>query len=816
MGSVIRIRGAAQHCLKHFDLDLPQGRIIALLGPSGSGKSTLAYDTLFAESRRRFLDCLSPHARQLLTRPEKPAFDSITGLPPALCLKQHASAGPGHTPLGTLTEALDYLRIIYAAIGTPHDPVTGAVLTKLSPDEIIMRLAALPEGTRLILLAPMPASFGVDDPEADFRDLRRQGFLRIRANGEILDLDDIEPSSLPRQAELVVDRMVVRPSSESRLADSLQTALRMCADEVRVLIREPNEECEHLESFYTCYRNNETGFVLPELNPKSFSHESRTGSCPTCEGAGIVRQGKKEHPCPDCRGLRLSPVILAVTLSWGGQELNLAEFCKVSIAENLEMLPALIVPPAFQPLVSQVTEELKKRLLCLQELGLDYLSLDRTVESLSGGELQRARLAGQLGGGLSGTLYILDEPTIGLHPRETERLLNALRRLRDMGNTVLVVEHDPLVLAAADYLVEMGLGAGENGGRIIAQGTFEELTANPDSPSGAWLSGKRKLPVSKPHDIAQCAWVTLRKACIRNLKNVTFRFPLASFTCISGPSGSGKSTLVHECLLPAFRTGKLEGAESLRRTVSVDQSPIGSSPRSTLATATGILDILRPLFASLPLSKQRGYTATRFSVNVRGGRCERCGGTGLLEVDMNFLADVYTECDACHGRRYNRETLEVTWRGKSIADILALTVDEALDLLQKLPRAEAILRSLHDLGLGYLQLDRPSSSLSGGEAQRIKLAIHLSKALSLRTERRTKDGERLLFILDEPSTGLHFAEIELLLHAIYALRDAGHTILCIEHNTAILERADYLVEMGLGSGKLGGKIVREGTPATLH
>lgn len=810
MERLIRIRGAAQHALKRLDLDLPAGKMIALLGPSGSGKSTLAFDTLFAESRRRFLDCLSPRARQLLARPGKPVVDSIEGLPPALCLEQNASAGPGRALLGSLTETLDYLRILYAAIGLPHDPVTGEPLSKMSPGEIVDALIMLPQDTRLTLLAPLSPRFG-ENPESDFLELRKQGFLRVRMGGQLLDLDELPPGEPPGPVELVIDRIVVRPQSASRLADSLQTALRISPDEVRALVQQPGEE-PALRSFYTRYRNGETGFVLPDLDPKSFSPDSRQGACPVCGGLGVVRKAKTETLCPACKGLRLSPTILGVTLSFSGKEYNLAQFCQLSIRENLELLPGLDVPEALRSPVSIATEELAKRLECLRELGLDYLSLDRPVSTLSGGELQRARLAGQLGGGLSGVLYILDEPTIGLHPRETERLAAALRTLRDRGNTILIVEHDPLLLAHADYLVEMGPGSGPAGGRILAQGTLEELIANPDSPSGAWLSGRRKLAEAPavvpgaPHE-----WVTLRHAKAHNLKNVTFRFPLGRLTCLSGPGGSGKSTLVHDCLAPACRAGKLENGEKIHRVVLVDQSPLGASPRSTPATATGLLDVLRPLYASLPLAKQRGYTASRFSTNVRGGRCERCAGTGCLEVDMNFLADVYTECDMCHGTRYNRETLEVTWRGKSIAQALALTVDEASEFFKSIPAATAILKSLRDLGLGYLQLDRNSTTLSGGEAQRIKLATYLAKAAP-RSGKRLGRGEHILFILDEPSTGLHFGEVDLLLRAFYTLRAAGHSILCIEHHTGILERADYLVEMGPGSGAEGGRIVYEGPP----
>ena len=806
----IRITGASQNTLRHINLKLPAGKLIALMGPSGSGKSTLAYDTLFAESRRRFLDCLSAGARRLLARPEKPRVESIEGLPPALCLEQHQPGGQSRTVLGSLTETLDYLRILYAAIGVPHDPVTGARLTRLSPEEICTALLALPENTRLTLLAPLSPAFG-QNSESDILMLRKQGYLRVRVAGEILELDDLEaaPPAGGQVCELVVDRIVLREGVDSRVADSVQAALRLWPDEVRALVQPRGGEPELL-SFHTRYRNAETGFTLPDLTPGFFSHYSSHGACPECNGLGTVEAAKGELKiCPACRGMRLNPTALAVTLDFAGQELSLGAFCELPVQVNRALLEQLAIPPAYREALQPAIGSLRQRLDCLLELGLGYLTLSRAANTLSGGELQRARLAGQIGGGLSGVLYILDEPTIGLHPAETDRLIAALHRLRDKGNTILVVEHDPQLLRACDWLVEMGPGSGPAGGEVLAAGTYDDFLKNPDSPTGAWLSGRRVLPAVESRHLAACKWLTLRHASARNLQDVEFRFPLGAFTCLSGPGGSGKSTLVHECLLPAFKAGQVEGSEPVSRTVLVDQSPLGSSPRSTPATATGLLDALRPLYAALPLSRQRGYTAARFSLNTRGGRCERCGGTGRLQVDMNFLADLYTECDACHGARYNRETLEVTWRGKSIAQALAQTVDEAVEFFAPVPQAAAILKALQELGLGYLPLDRPVTTLSGGESQRVKLATYLAKAAP---KRGSRPGEHLLLVLDEPSTGLHFAELEMLLWAIYRLRAAGHTILCIEHNQGILSRADYLVELGPGSGAEGGRITYAGEP----
>lgn len=810
----IRITGASQNTLQHLDVVLPGGKIIALMGPSGSGKSTLAHDTLFAESRRRFLDCLSPGARRLLARPEKPQVEAIDGLPPALCLEQHLPAGQSRTVLGSLTEALDYLRIFYAAIGVPHDPQTGERLTRLSPEEIVGLILQQPADTRLTLLAPLPPAFA-EDAAANILALRKQGYLRVRVDGLLLDLDELEqnPPQAGQACELVVDRLVLREGVESRLADSVQTALRLCPEELRALAQERGGD-PRLLCYHTRYRNEATGFTLPDLSPGLFSHFSPRGACPKCEGTGMTENRKGELTlCPACKGMRLNPTALAVTLDFGGEEVNLGAFCERSVAENRRMLETLAIPPAFAAPLATARAELLRRLDCMLELGLGYLTLSRAANTLSGGELQRARLAGQIGGGLSGVLYILDEPTIGLHPAETERLITALKRLRDKGNTVLVAEHDPQLLAAADWLVEMGPGSGPQGGRILAEGTYEDFLNNADSPTGQWLSGARQAAESERKDWLAAPKAELRRATARNLKKVDLTLPLGCFTCLSGPSGSGKSTLVHECLLPALAEGKLKGAENLARAVVVDQSPLGASPRSTPATATGLLDVLRPLYAALPLSRQRGYTPARFSLTARGGRCERCGGTGLLQVDMNFLADLCTPCDACHGSRYNRETLEVTWRGKSIAQSLAQTVDEAAEFFAAVPQAAAILRAMQDLGLGYLPLDRSVTTLSGGESQRVKLATYLAKAAPARNRRAAMaENKKLLFVLDEPSTGLHFSEIDRLLRALFRLRAAGHTILCIEHNALILSRADYLVEMGPGSGEAGGRIISAGAP----
>ena len=818
MNLPISIRGARQHNLQNLNLDLPSGKLIAFSGPSGSGKSSLAFDTLFAESRRRFLDCLSARARQGIEQPDKPDVDSITGLPPALSLEQSARHQHPRTLLGSITEILDYLRILYAAAGRPHDPETGKELVRQTPDQIADALASLPEQTRLVLTAPAEALLA-QDPAATLGDFQRQGFLRIYWNGEVRDIEELGVPDAPApDAALVIDRIIIRgESSSSRLADSLQTALRINPDEVSAVITRPEEE-PAVQAFHTRYRNPETGYLLPQLTPRHFSFNSPLGACPACHGTGLNKQ--ENGPCPECRGQRLSPLALAVTMHTPDHAYNLAELTALPLEDMVGETKRLEIPAALAPALNPVMEEINKRTHFLNELGLSYLSLDRQANTLSGGELQRARLASQLGGGLSGVLYILDEPTTGLHPSDTDRLLRALQTLRNLGNTVLAVEHDEQILRAADHLVDMGPGSGARGGHILAQGSLQDIMANAESPTGTWFSGTRQMP-APPRRAAPSGQLVLTHANRHNLNNITLRLPLGTLTCISGPSGSGKSTLVRDCLIPALKKdlrGKkgvprlVQGSERLSRLVVIDQSPIGKSPRSTPATATGLLNILRPLYAQLPLSKQRGYTAARFSTNVRGGRCERCLGTGMIEVDMNFLGNVTMPCDACQGQCYNRETLEVTWKGKSIAQALALTVDEAAEFFATLPKAAAILKSMKDVGLGYLNLDRRADTLSGGESQRIKIASELAKAPAWKL---AEDDKCALFILDEPTGGLHFNEVELLLKALFRLRDAGHTVLCVEHHRDLLNAADHLIDMGPGAGRHGGNIVAEGAPSAV-
>ena len=745
-------------------------------------------------------------------------MDSITGLPPALSLEQSARHQHPRTLLGSITEILDYLRILYAAAGRPHDPETGKELVRQTPDQIADALASLPEQTRLVLTAPAEALLA-QDPAATLGDFQRQGFLRIYWNGEVRDIEELGVPDAPApDAALVIDRIIIRgESSSSRLADSLQTALRINPDEVRAVITRPEEE-PAVQAFHTRYRNPETGYLLPQLTPRHFSFNSPLGACPACHGTGLNKQ--ENGPCPECRGQRLSPLALAVTMHTPDHAYNLAELTALPLEDMVGETKRLEIPAALAPALNPVMEEINKRTHFLNELGLSYLSLDRQANTLSGGELQRARLASQLGGGLSGVLYILDEPTTGLHPSDTDRLLRALQTLRNLGNTVLAVEHDEQILRAADHLVDMGPGSGARGGHILAQGSLQDIMANAESPTGTWFSGTRQMP-APPRRAAPSGQLVLTHANRHNLNNITLRLPLGTLTCISGPSGSGKSTLVRDCLIPALKkdlSGKkgvprlVQGSERLSRLVVIDQSPIGKSPRSTPATATGLLNILRPLYAQLPLSKQRGYTAARFSTNVRGGRCERCLGTGMIEVDMNFLGNVTMPCDACQGQCYNRETLEVTWKGKSIAQALALTVDEAAEFFATLPKAAAILKSMKDVGLGYLNLDRRADTLSGGESQRIKIASELAKAPAWKL---AEDDKCALFILDEPTGGLHFNEVELLLKALFRLRDAGHTVLCVEHHRDLLNAADHLIDMGPGAGRHGGNIVAEGAPSAV-
>ena len=808
MNLPISIRGARQHNLRNLDLDLPSNKLIVFSGPSGSGKSSLAFDTLFSESRRRFLDCLSARARQGMEQPEKPEVDSITGLPPALCLEQSARQQSSRTLLGSITEILDYLRILYAAAGTPHNPETGKELVRKSPDQITEELVSLPEQTRLVLAAPAEALLA-QDPAATLGDFQRQGFLRVYWNGEMQDIEEIgSPAPPPPDAALVIDRIIVRgENTASRLADSLQTALRINPDEVRAIITRPGEETT-VQAFHTRYRNPETGFLLPQLTPRHFSFNSPLGACPSCQGSGLNEREK--GPCSACGGLRLSPLALAVTMHTPDRAYNLAELTALPLEDMAGELERLKTPASLAAALDPLMKEINKRVRFLNELGLSYLSLDRQANTLSGGELQRARLASQLGGGLSGVLYILDEPTAGLHPADTDRLLRALRTLRDQGNTVLVVEHDEQILNAADHLVDMGPGSGTHGGRILAQGPLPEILENAESPTGAWLSGKRSMPASG-HRTVPTGHLVLAGADKHNLNNVTLNIPVGTLTCISGPSGSGKSTLVRDCLIPAVRQDipgkkgvprRVQGSEHFNRLVVIDQSPIGRTPRSTPATATGLLQVLRPLYAQLPLSKQRGYTAARFSPNIRGGRCERCLGTGMIEVDMNFLGNVTMPCNACQGQCYNRETLEVKYKGKSIYDVLNMTVEEALHFFENVPSIRRKMETLYDVGLSYIRLGQPSTTLSGGEAQRIKLATELSKRSTGRT----------VYILDEPTTGLHFADVHKLTEILRRLSGDGNTVIVIEHNLDVIKTADYIIDIGPEGGDRGGTVVASGTP----
>jgi excinuclease ABC subunit A len=816
-GSII-IRGAREHNLKNLDVEIPRDQLVVITGLSGSGKSSLAFDTIYAEGQRRYVESLSAYARQFLEQMGKPDVDSIEGLSPAISIEQKSTSHNPRSTVGTVTEIYDYLRLLFARVGHPFCFNCGEEITAQTVQQMVDAIRALPDGVKFQVLAPI-----VRGRKGEYRkellDMRRAGYVRARIDGQLVDLG--EEISLDKQKkhtiEIIVDRLLMKPGEAlaRRLADSMETALKL-ADGLVAVLTDGDKELLYSEKL-ACVR---CGVSYPEITPRIFSFNSPHGACPACDGIGYaVTPGCPEEEdftlldlCSVCKGARLKPESLSVKIG----RRSIAEVTQLSVRAASDYFHTLTLSERETFIAQRILKEIRERLGFLVNVGLDYLTLDRAAATLSGGEGQRIRLATQIGSGLVGVLYILDEPSIGLHQRDNRRLLQTLLRLRDMGNTIVVVEHDAETMRAANHILDMGPGAGAHGGRIIAQGTPDQIMANPASLTGQYLQGKQS--VTLPNRTRQPkGFLVIVGARKHNLKAITARVPLGLLTCVTGVSGSGKSTLVLEVLFHSLSQllyhkqpkidgcKKLTGVEALDKVIDIDQSPIGRTPRSNPATYTGLFTFIRDLFANLPESRVRGYKPGRYSFNVKGGRCEACEGDGLIKIEMHFLPDIYVTCEVCKGQRYNRETLEIRHKDKSIADILNMTVDEALEFFEHIPFIKAKLQTLHDVGLHYIKLGQSATTLSGGEAQRVKLSRELSKRATGRT----------LYILDEPTTGLHFADIQRLMDVLNRLVEAGNTVLVIEHNLDVIRNADWIIDLGPEGGDRGGEIVAEGKPSDL-
>ncbi len=863
----IRIRGAREHNLKSIDLEIPRGKLVVITGVSGSGKSSLAFDTIYAEGQRRYVESLSAYARQFLEQMDKPDVDLIEGLSPAISIEQKTTSKNPRSTVATVTEIYDYLRLLYARIGRPHCYNCSKPITSQTVTQIVDQVLALPSGTKIQVLGPVVRGRKGEYRQI-FTQMRKEGFVRVRVNGKLHDLD--EPIELDKNKkhtiEVVVDRLVVTLDIPRRLADSLETALKLADGIVTINLPDTGKDLTFSERM-ACI---ECGVSYPEISPRIFSFNNPHGACPACDGLGTKLEGSSAgidstlrllseeffgaslgsldrrykdtqssrvreeietyverlasvRPCPECQGARLRKESLAIRV--GG--LNIAELTRKSVKDASAFFAALggassgngdlSLTEKEREIARRILKEIRERLGFLINVGLDYLTLDRTAATLAGGEGQRIRLATQIGSSLVGVLYILDEPSIGLHQRDNVRLLNTLKRLRDLGNTVLVVEHDEETIRSADYVIDLGPGAGISGGRVVAAGTPQDIMASRQSLTGRYLAGELSIAVPRVRRPQTGQYLTIVGARQHNLKNIDVEIPLGLFTCVTGVSGSGKSTLVADILRKALdarlyggreRPGdhdKLLGVEHIDKVIDIDQAPIGRTPRSNPATYTSVFTFIRELYALTPEARMRGYQPGRFSFNVKGGRCEACQGDGLIQIEMHFLPDVYVTCDVCKGKRYNRETLEIKYKGASIADVLNMTVEEALRFFENVPRIKEKLQTLYDVGLGYIKLGQSATTLSGGEAQRVKLSRELSRRSTGRT----------LYILDEPTTGLHFADIQQLLDVLHRLRDAGNTVLVIEHNMDVIKTADHIIDLGPEGGDEGGKVVATGTPEEI-